>query len=81
MTSQNWYIKEKQGWYELVISHRDFPSLSNLLDHYELIVDWIGNNIDNPDRHARWKIDAETLNLVFRFRYERDYISFVLKWK
>lgn len=81
MTSQNWHIKEKQGWYELVISRDDFLSLSDLLDHYQLIVDWIESNIDNPQKHSRWRIDAETLNLVFRFRYERDYIGFVLKWK
>jgi hypothetical protein len=42
------------------------------------IVKWLYDMIDNPERHARWvRFQNDS---AFRFRYERDYIMFTLRW-
>lgn len=59
------------GWYE--VSVRTY----NKAKHSEL-VNWLYDNIDNPERHVRW-VKIEDMS-HFRFRYEKDYIWFRLTW-
>lgn len=75
--SVNWSRKEKPGWYEKKWDHFDFIDI-NVIDHYTDIVDWIQQNVECPERHARWTIDVNSI--TFRFRYERDYLNFLLRW-
>jgi len=59
------------GWYQA--SSR----IENSDEHIE-VVEWLYKNIDNPERHCRW---TRILNeSIVKFRYERDYIHFRLRW-
>ena len=42
-------------------------------------VNWLYNNIDNPERHCRW-VSFDNASF-FRFRYERDFLWFRLTWE
>lgn len=73
--SKDWY-NTKPGWHEFFIPN---------LDQYHVIpekmyniFEWIYSNIDNCEVHARWCLTDE--GLYIKFRYERDYIRFVLVW-
>lgn len=63
------------GWYEIRIE----PKTG---EHHLEMVKWLYDNVDNPERHTRWQlVDVGTnLRSCFKFRYERDYIWFKLKW-
>lgn len=74
----NWPNKEKPGWYEFRFTHDTSQQWVVFLEKYKTIVSWITDNVEMPVRHARWYIDD---GLIFvRFRYERDYIRFILRW-
>lgn len=66
----------KPGWYECKIPLQN--SVPQELKYIESIIDWVYNHIEKCERHARWMITNETFN--FKFRYERDYLMFVLRW-
>jgi hypothetical protein len=57
-------------WHKVVINY--YPN------KFPEILRWLYANIDKPERHARWKIVDDTMQ--FKFRYERDYIMFTLRW-
>jgi hypothetical protein len=61
---------QDKHWHKVIIqfSPGKFPKMIN----------WLYANIDKPERHARWKIVDDTMQ--FKFRYERDYIMFTLRW-
>jgi hypothetical protein len=73
----HWYTKERPGWHEYSIERTHNFSYDWLM-YYEEIVKWIHFNIEMPERHARWIIHPEYAE--FRFRYERDYLRFILRW-
>lgn len=73
----HWYTSEKSGWYEYRID-RTHPTSFEWLNHYDAIVNWLLENIDMPYRHARWMLHPE--HAQFRFRYERNYLQFILRW-
>ena len=75
--SIHWYANEKPGWHEYSIERKTLSS-TKWIAHYCDIVSWIEESIDMPLRHARWIIHPE--NALFRFRYERNYLQFVLRW-
>jgi hypothetical protein len=47
-------------------------------DRYFEILDWIRDNIDMPYRHSRWR--WYEFYVEVKFRYEKDYIMFKLRW-
>lgn len=59
------------GWHEAIIRIKD------AYEHVE-IVKWLYENIDMPERHCRWTTNA--FESIVKFRYERDYIHFRLRW-
>lgn len=59
------------GWHEVIINYID-------REKHRLIIEWMYEKIDNPERHARWVRLEDSSR--FRFRYERDYILFTLRW-
>jgi hypothetical protein len=73
----HWSDKQKSGWHEKQWDYNNFIDY-DIADHYTNIVDWIQQNVECPERHARWKIDS--YGIYFRFRYERDYLNFLLRW-
>ena len=60
------------GWYECSIR-------AEHIDKYIEMTDWLVNNIDKYKRHCRWSV-TDTNIVSFKFRYERDYIMFTLRW-
>lgn len=71
-----WFTDEKEGWYE-------FSKPYNASTFFEML-EFIEENFDKPYRHCRWTLMLveyhDNFKSVFRFRYERDYIKFVLRW-
>lgn len=71
-----WFENEKSGWYE-------FTRVCNSKHSYEDMIKWIIDTIEKPYRHCRWccQINEQLfLCIRVRFRYERDYILFSLRW-
>ena len=60
-----------EGWHEIIIER------SSPFKHLDM-VRWLYDNIDKPERHARWIRFSDASG--FKFRYERDYILFTLRW-
>lgn len=73
----NWYTKEKPGWYAFGIT-RSSPQSLDWVNQYHVVVEWILEHVEMPRRHARWIIHPE--HAEFKFRHERDYLLFVLRW-
>jgi hypothetical protein len=74
----NWPQKEKSGWHEIIFYLEDRTTLEYVLLRQETM-DWILENIDAPHRHVHWLFSY--YQLIFRFRHERDYLRFVLRWR
>lgn len=72
----HWYANDKVGWYTFEFTFQKYSH--RYPDMYNDIVDWIYEHIDKPERHARWHINS--MHIRVRFRYERDYLRFVLTW-
>jgi len=62
----------KPGWHECTVHVKH-------LDKYNEIVKWLKTNIGKYERHCRWGITDDDL-ISFKFRYEKDYILFTLRW-
>jgi len=69
---------EKEKWHEYTI-HNEQKHYIDILRKYSMISDWIIENIDNPFKHARWTLTHD-LKITVKFRYEKNLISFMLKW-
>lgn len=68
----------KPGWLQVAVKYYDKPS-----EQHREVVTWLYDNVDNPERHARWMLDdtiGEVTEGLFKFRYERDCIHFTLRW-
>ena len=63
------------GWYEIIL-HRDDPRIS--VTTMEDCICWITANIGKWQKHCRWCYGGN--DLYFKFRYERDYLWFKLRW-
>lgn len=73
----HWFKDEALKWYTASI-YRENETSNEWIVKYNDIVEWIKANIEKYDKHTRYKIEPETL--TFKFRYERNYIVFNLKW-
>lgn len=74
--SKNW-SDVKPGWYEHKINLPEITSHSAFINWYADIIDWIYANVPNCERHCRWIFDDK---FCIKFRYERDYLLFALRW-
>ncbi len=63
------------GWYEF-IAHIEDPRQTVL--QFGDMVDWLVANIHGAKKHCRWIYRGNYLK--FKFRYERDYLWFKLRW-
>jgi hypothetical protein len=75
---EHWNDREKPGWHEYTLYYPDF-NFMDLCHRYEQVTEWIIKNIDNPFKHARWTFTVD-LKIIVKFRYERNLISFMLRW-
>jgi hypothetical protein len=62
----------KPGWYECSVR-------AEHIGRYFEILDWVEHNIGKFERHTRWYV-SDTSIVNFKFRYEKDYIMFTLRW-
>jgi hypothetical protein len=60
------------GWYECSVRAEN-------IDKYNEMTQWLVNNVGKYRRHSRWCV-TDTNRVSFKFRYERDYIMFTLRW-
>lgn len=63
------------GWYEHIIVFNNIHDGDTV---HENIVYWLYDTIDKPERHARWARFPGSMKI--KFRYERDYLLFLLRW-
>ena len=69
------------GWHTVVINNADFDghySVTKFEEKYQEIIQWLYDNIDNCERHVRWILEEDSINV--RFRFEKDYSWFMLRW-
>ena len=66
----------KPGWHECVLP---VLNLDTHLEKYIDIIEWLYSNVAKCERHTRWCITGDT-TASFKFRYEKDYILFTLRW-
>jgi hypothetical protein len=64
------YRFSRAKWHEATISFKDGPAI------WEWCTERFGKQDKNPDAWSRWYIAINTI----RFRDEKDYIMFVLRW-
>lgn len=65
----NWY------YYEFNTTNLD---VDEAVDKYFLMLEWVENNIDGFHKHCKWQM-TDTLIKV-KFRHEKDYFYFMLRW-
>lgn len=62
----------KPNWYKATInisSHK----------HFEEILQWIGDNIQGYRKHIVWRKTGDE-KFEIRFRFDKDYSLFILRW-
>lgn len=71
------WVENKNGWYTFTV---DEPTLHGVawLKHIRSIIHWIIENIEGAEKHCLWKTEPGVF--ICKFRHERDYIRFVLRW-
>ena len=74
-----WSSDQNPNWYEYSIVSADFDHFKLYLDHFDNCIDWIEQNIDGWYKHVRFDVSDEKMNI--RFRHERDFIIFLLRWR
>lgn len=73
----HWNEKENKNWYKFQFSSNKYTTVE-FYKLYDEIVAWMQQGLDNPYRHARWQLTLE--HITVKFRYERDYLRFILTW-
>lgn len=71
------FQNDKPNWYTIVISSYldDFIEFGNQCQD---IIDWMYQNLDHVERHCRWNVQFNEFHV--KFRYEKDYAWFKLRW-
>jgi hypothetical protein len=62
----------KSGWYSA-----SFTIKSE--EQFEELMIWIGTNIPGHRKHTIWSLNGNRL-FTIRFRYQKDYEWFMLRW-
>jgi hypothetical protein len=63
----------KQNWYKAVIKVESDEKFREILK-------WIEKHVDGHRKHTMWKINEHRV-FEIRFRHEKDYEWFVLRWQ
>ena len=70
-------------WYEFdtLLLYDGTDIVTDWIENQVVRVDWctknFGSRTERPDAWSRWYVSG----LVFRFRDEKDYLIFLLRWK
>ena len=74
-----WWDNDKNtGWHLCRVPVDEGFNSDQFEALYMEIVDWIYANVDHCQRHARWRWQDD--DILVRFRYERDFLVFSLRW-
>lgn len=76
LVSSHRYHKIGDRWWRSTTG--EYGDSSRLLEDYTDRVAWILENVDGAHRHAQWWLPGNYAE--FLFRYERDYIRYILRW-
>lgn len=68
----------KPGWHEYKIALPEIVTQADFVNWYADIIEWVYNNIQNCEQHCRWAFEEN--KFCIKFRYERDYLHFALRW-
>lgn len=77
----NYYDRQRgwentnKGWHEVVIQ---VSEPHETVIRYQATVDWIKENIHGYKKHCRWFYSGNYLK--YKFRHEKDYLWFKLRW-
>jgi hypothetical protein len=63
------------GWYEVILHIENPPET---IKRYEDTIQWIYDNIQGYHKHCRWHYAGNYLK--YKFRHEKDYLWFKLRW-
>jgi hypothetical protein len=63
------------GWYQYTVTVKEVEYCEEI---HKDIINWMYDNIGKCHRHTRWRRNFECIYV--KFRYERDYILFMLRW-
>lgn len=75
----NYWEEERWGrWWSYTPAARNNYTFDDWVDYHSRVIDWIKENIPGYEKHARWKFIGDSS--LFCFRYERDYLLFLLRW-
>jgi hypothetical protein len=72
ITNKNGWSFDNPGWYLVEVPNTKKGSLKTHLD----LVDRILSTLANPKKHCRWTYSYDMM--YYRFRYEKDYLWFLL---
>lgn len=64
------------GWYQLTIVIEG--PRESILKYLETIA-WLGRHVDGYHKHVCWMYAGNYLK--YKFRYERDYVWFKMRWQ
>ena len=65
------------GWHEHIIVFNNYTN-NQFLKKCHTVIKWIYDNVEAPEKHARWIYDERCLRV--RFRHQRDSVWFALRW-
>jgi hypothetical protein len=78
----NWFRKANPGWYQYTLEynrevHQDIYEFDRL---YRKMSVWVLNNIEGSNKHVRGYFSYKKLIIIFRFRFDHDFVTFSLRW-
>ena len=71
-------LDTKPGWYAYTCTPR-LDHYDDFIDRYHDIIHWLYSTFEKCERHVVWGVTNEDI-MFFKFRYERDYMLFLLRW-
>lgn len=83
MRHEHWYDirkgfqNDKPNWYTITI-HSNLDDFIEFGDQCQFIIEWMYHKIDHVERHCRWSLQFNEFHV--KFRYEKDYAWFKLRW-
>lgn len=75
--SLNYYDHQKgweytnSGWYQHIV-------YTDSIKTHKQAIQWLYDNLDNPEKHCRWRRFED--KLCVKFRYEKNYLWFCLSF-
>lgn len=72
------YWSDHEKWHEYILGIPESITYFELTKLWEEVYNWIVTNVSGYKKHARWSMKPYYIKV--KFRYERDYLMFVLRW-